>query len=157
MKASIRLELTLTETVDAEGEQFQDLVSRLTDIRDLLGAGQGEVTVQADRRTGSSSSERSEARPQEEYKRPLLQALVDLDGGAHRGRVFDLIEERLDLSEADRANTNSGATRWKKHTEWMASRLRPEYVERPNQSGWGVWELTDKGWELAAELGLTED
>lgn len=174
MSAQVRIEVTLLESVDADEDTVHELMDRLVELREIFAngndTGSKEQPTEKARPTPPSSdsgsmgirakerlSQAKEARPQEEYREPFLRAMVDLGGRADRNDVFDLLEKRLDLSEADRAKTSSGATRWKKHVEWIASKMRPDRVKSPAESGWGIWELTDKGWNKAREMGLAGD
>lgn len=158
MDATIRIELSLVDTVDLEEDDLHQLASRLVEIRNLLENDLDEEPAEGPREGSLASSVGSKnARPQKEYREPVYKALVDLGGGAHRDEIFNLIEQRLDLSEADREKTEGGHTRWKKHVEWIITKLRPTAVKPSSEAGWGVWELTDHGWDVAREMGLVED
>ena len=90
--------------------------------------------------------------PEQEYERPLLQALVDAGGSAPSKqlieRVGELIGERL--TEQDRESLSSGGVRWQSRIQFVRLRL----IERglmQKDTPRGIWAITDSGKELVTE------
>ncbi|MGH6841264.1 MAG: winged helix-turn-helix domain-containing protein, partial [Methylocella sp.] len=80
------------------------------------------------------------------FMNPLLDALREKGGQARPREVYDLIAQRLNLSEEERATTlKSGALRFENQIAWARSYLvKTGYLDSPAH---GIWRLTDKGKE----------
>lgn len=93
----------------------------------------------------------------ERFELPILKALVSHGGAARRHSVLRAVEAELGdaLSDVDRGRVQSGMVRW----EIRTSEVRQSFLDR----GWmktdsprGLWELTEAGFEAAAELEAQE-
>jgi restriction system protein len=75
---------------------------------------------------------------------PLLDALREKGGQARPRDVFDLVAQRVNLSDEERnATLKSGALRFENQIAWARSYLaKTGYIDSPSH---GVWRLTDKG------------
>ena len=80
------------------------------------------------------------------FMNPLLDALREKGGQARPREVYDLIAQRLILSEEERTATlKSGALRFENQIAWARSYLvKTGYLDSPSH---GIWRLTDKGRE----------
>jgi hypothetical protein len=86
--------------------------------------------------------------PEQRYNRPLLQALVDLDGQAPYREVVDAVGRELkdDLLPADYETLTSGSVRWQSRLQFVRLRLIERgYLDK--NSPRGVWAITDDGRE----------
>lgn len=80
------------------------------------------------------------------FMSPLLDAMREKGGQARPREIYDLIAQRLDLSEDERKVTNkNGYPRFENEIAWARSYLvKTGYRDSPS---WGIWRLTDKGKE----------
>ena len=83
--------------------------------------------------------------PQKEFREPVLDALVELGGGAPAKRVLELVEHHMRnvMTEADYEELSSGGPRWHKAADWARYILAQQGRVRRN-SPRGTWELTDE-------------
>ncbi len=89
-----------------------------------------------------------------EFKPLLLKALAQLGGRAEvkvvLRVVYEMVKDRL--SDEDLKPIPSGAEiRWREKARWAAQRLKSEGLLRRN-SLYGIWELSESGWEEAKKL-----
>lgn len=78
------------------------------------------------------------------FVNPLLDVLHEKGGQARPKEVYDVIADRLNLSEEDRTVTlKNGGLRFWNQIAWARSYLfQAGYLDSP---AYGVWRLTDKG------------
>lgn len=94
--------------------------------------------------------------PRDEFRIPILQALVELGGRAHINdvlqRVYELMKDRL--TELDLQPLPSGGVRWRNSAMWERNVLKEEGYLR-GDSPRGIWEITAEGRKyLRNHLGL---
>lgn len=99
---------------------------------------------------------RGEKTPRPEFRKPLLQVLLRLGGGASRSSVLAELEkvmfDRLTLSDREDI-ASGGCPSWQKSAEWMVHSLRSAKLLKPvNECPYGYWILTDQGKAVAKEL-----
>lgn len=86
--------------------------------------------------------------PQEAYRAPILQALVDLGGRSELNPVLERVREIMQgrLNERDLAPLASdGITpRWRNTAQWARNSLRAEGLIRDDTPR-SVWEISEKG------------
>ena len=84
--------------------------------------------------------------PQEEFKRPILAALVERGGRASRPEIHTDVERKMkDLLKPGNYELNrDGTTKLAKGIDWARLRLVHEGLLQKN-SPQGVWEITDEG------------
>jgi restriction system protein len=99
--------------------------------------------------------ERGLRTPEDEFRIPILEALVQLGNSAPIGDVIDQLEKSMVdiLNEYDWQELPStpNLPRWRNTAQWA----RQSLVENGHLSGdspKGIWEITDSGRELASEL-----
>lgn len=80
------------------------------------------------------------------FMNPLLDVLREMGGQARPREIYDVIAQRLNLSEEQRSATlKSGVLKFENQIAWARSYLaKTGYLDSPSR---GVWRLTDKGKE----------
>jgi hypothetical protein len=113
--------------------------------------------VEPDDEPGEGSSNRIRRglkTPQEAYRVPILQALVELGGRSDLQPVLDRVYEIMkgQLNEHDLALLPSdGVTpRWRNTAQWERNSLREEGLLR-DDSPHGTWEISEQGRQLLKE------
>ena len=93
--------------------------------------------------------------PQENYRLPILKALVEMGGKGRASLVLDRVREMMKgtLNDIDREVLPSGsAYRWRNTAKWESWELVQEgYLS--DQSPSGTWEITSKGRKYLDERG----
>jgi restriction system protein len=86
--------------------------------------------------------------PNEAYRIPILQALVELGGSARTATVLERVHELMSpfLNEYDHASLPSkkNVPRWRNTAEWARLAMRDEGLLAAD-SPYGTWEITDAG------------
>ncbi|MGB9521962.1 MAG: winged helix-turn-helix domain-containing protein [Anaerolineales bacterium] len=86
--------------------------------------------------------------PEDEFRIPILQALVELSGTASMNDVLDKVEKWVahKLNSYDRQTLPSDPTipRWRNTAQWARAAMVKEGLLSSN-SPRGVWEITDSG------------
>ncbi len=91
--------------------------------------------------------------PMEEYRLPILEALIEMGGRGRSPAVLVKVEEKMrdKLNEVDYEGLKSGETRWKNRAAWVRYQLVDEdYLKKDSPRG--IWEITDAGRALYQEL-----
>lgn len=145
-----------------QAEQVQRLVEETKMLRERwdtlqpMAISPSPTTRSRRKRTKRASA--GEITPQAGYIRPLLQALVDLGGGAPMGkvldRVYELVKHRLKPKDLETV-PSGGDLRWRIATMWMRYNLKRQGYIKSN-SPKGIWEITDAGRAYLQQL-QTED
>lgn len=84
--------------------------------------------------------------PQENFRRPILEALLELGGRAPMNEVLRRVEEKMRevLSEYDRQPLRSGQVRWRNTAQWARYTLVQDGLLR-HDSPQGIWEVSEAG------------
>ncbi|MHA1428629.1 MAG: winged helix-turn-helix domain-containing protein [Candidatus Helarchaeota archaeon] len=86
--------------------------------------------------------------PEERFRRPILEALVELGGSAPMREVLDLVEPKMKgiLNEYDYGSLSSSprSIRWRNTAQWCRNMLVQEGLLK-NNSPYGIWEISDQG------------
>jgi hypothetical protein len=89
---------------------------------------------------------------------PFLVLIIHSFGGTARKRdvdkkMYDLLSSEFS-QDLYHQTVSHNVERWKHDIAWAKERARQNhnYVKSAEQSGWGVWELTDCGKQYASEL-----
>lgn len=89
--------------------------------------------------------------PEDEFRGPILQSLVDLGGSASMNDVLDKVEKLMSqkLNAYDRQTLPSDPTipRWRNTAQWARAAMVKEGL-LSSDSPRGVWEITDSGREF---------
>jgi len=86
-------------------------------------------------------------RPEQAYRRPILEALYELGGSASVNDVLKVVERKMKplLTEVDYQKLPSGSDiRWRNTACWERYTLVKEGLLKSESPG-GIWELSDKG------------
>lgn len=97
----------------------------------------------------------SEHTPQADFREPILLLLHHHGGHMERPSALHGLEATLgqQLTDADRSDIESGTVRWQKSAEWQVHAMRRDGLLEPvEESGPGVWKLSQHGAALAGEL-----
>jgi hypothetical protein len=91
---------------------------------------------------------RGERTPEEAFRRPILEALVELGGRAQVAKVLDLVRRKMAnrLKPIDTAPLSSSpqTPRWRNTAQWARNNLCEEGLLR-SDSPRGIWEITPAG------------
>jgi FtsZ-binding cell division protein ZapB len=85
--------------------------------------------------------------PEDDFRIPILEALVELGGSASVSEVLELVEKKMKnkLNEYDYQILPSNNTlRWKNAAQWCRNTLMQEGLLK-SDSPKGIWEITEKG------------
>lgn len=86
--------------------------------------------------------------PVEAFRRPILEALVELGGSAPIGEVLDRVGAKMEavLNSYDREPLPSDprTVRWRNTAQWCRKALVSEGLMR-SDSPYGIWEISDAG------------
>lgn len=84
--------------------------------------------------------------PEKEFRRPLMEVLYELGGGAPVGELRPILKERLEprLRPGDYKPVSTGDPRWWNAACWARSGLKKDGYIR-DDSPKGHWELSEKG------------
>ena len=86
--------------------------------------------------------------PEEEFRLPILQALVEMGGSASVNKILERVESLMShqLNTYDRQVLPSDPTipRWRNTAQWERATMVREGLISPD-SPRGVWEITDRG------------
>lgn len=85
--------------------------------------------------------------PIKDYYRPILQALVEMNGSAPITSVMQRVEElmRACLTTVDYAPLPTGGKRWEKSTNFAKKELADSFLLRSDKAR---WYITDQGREF---------
>jgi len=109
-----------------------------------------KVNGNRSRKDPSKRIHRGDRTPQEEFRNPILQALLENGGSERTADVLKRVGEILGakLMSSDRAKLSHGEIRWRNTAQWERNAMVDEGLLKKT-SPRGVWELTDKGTKLA--------
>jgi hypothetical protein len=84
--------------------------------------------------------------PQTAYRRPILEALVELGGRSEVNKVLKLVESKMKgiLNEVDYQPIRTGGIRWRNTAQWERHVMVKEGL-LSSTSPDGIWEITDLG------------
>lgn len=95
---------------------------------------------------GSKRIGRGLRTPPKAFRRPILEALVELGGSAPMSGVLEVVEQKMKgvLNPHDYEPLRSGGIRWRNTAQWCRHALIQEGLLR-RDSPYGIWEITDRG------------
>jgi len=100
------------------------------------------------RRTGKSRLPRGLRTPEEAFRRPILEALVELGGKATIGEVLDLVGKKMKASltkhDLEPLPSDPRSIRWRNSAQWCRNTLVREGLMK-SDSPYGTWEISDAG------------
>ncbi len=99
-------------------------------------------------RAGKSRLPRGLRTAEDAFRRPILEALVELGGKAPIGKVLELVGEKMKavLTAYDREPLPSDrkSIRWRNTAQWCRNTLVREGLMK-SDSPHGIWEISDSG------------
>jgi len=135
----------IAQKVDAIQNQVKTLQNDWAAIFSNRSNGQREA---APRQKGRKKKrlERGHRTPEDAYRRPILEALVELGGSAPAKEVLELVEQKMRriLNNVDYQSVDSGYIRWMVAARWCRKELVREGLMRKG-SPRGIWEITEQG------------
>lgn len=97
--------------------------------------------------------------PEDEFRIPILQSLVELGGQAPITQVLDLVGAKMRdrLNAYDRSPVPSDPTmeRWRNSAQWARLSMVREGLLAGN-SPRGIWQITEAGRNLLAAMGVKQ-
>ncbi len=123
---------------------------------DILKTVQDQVNeVEEAARSTKAEADKTKQTPWEQFKRPILEVLVQEGGSARNWQVFQYLEEHLRLTEGDMEPhvAETRETEWQHGCRIAANIMRQEplcYLE-PTRTP-GMWTITDAGRRHLEEL-----
>ncbi|MBC8275206.1 MAG: winged helix-turn-helix domain-containing protein [Chloroflexi bacterium] len=133
-----------------------EIATRLTEFRGKVRNLQKEwenlfsarIPRKPSRRKRTSRLDRGLRTPEDAYRRPILETLIELGGSASVGKVLDSVEEKMkaSLNTYDRQPLPSAphTPRWRNNAQWCRNTLVQEGLLKAD-SPWGMWEISPKG------------
>jgi len=87
-----------------------------------------------------------ELTPQGEFWKPILEALVEIDGQGSRQEVHKAVERKMKdrLKPADYELNRDGTTKWSKAVDYQRLAMVREGLIAGNTPR-GIWKITDQG------------
>lgn len=86
--------------------------------------------------------------PEDAFRRPILEALIELGGKASLGEVLDLVEKKMcpQLTKHDREPlpSNPKTIRWRNTAQWCRNTLVREGLMK-DDSPHRIWEISEAG------------
>lgn len=99
-------------------------------------------------RGGKSRLPRGLRTPEDAFRRPILEALVELGGKASIGEVLDLVEKKmrakLTKHNFEPLPSDPKSIRWRNTAQWCRNTLVREGMMKQD-SPHGIWEIADLG------------
>lgn len=139
-------------------KELIEIATRLTNFRDKVRGLQKEWDNIFSTRISSKPAKRRHSRhlprglrtPEDAFRRPILEALMEMDGSASVEQVLDLVGEKMKtvLNDYDRQPLVSypNTVRWRNTAQWCRNSMVQEGLLKAD-SPRGVWEISDKGRE----------
>ena len=86
--------------------------------------------------------------PEDAFRRPILEALVELGGSAPIGEVLVRVEQKmkgvLNRYDYEPLPSDSRSLRWRNTAQWCRNTLVREGLMK-SDSPYGIWEISDEG------------
>lgn len=146
-----------------EARRMIEIATRLAEFRERVKALQNEwrnvfagyALERKMRRRGRLERLKQGLRTSEDaFKRPILEALVELGGRAETSKVLDLVEKKMQgiLNDYDRRPLPSDPTtiRWRNTAQWCRNTMAQEGLLK-SDSPRGIWEISERGRQALQE------
>lgn len=163
------IELVANQLNDSGAEAFRagdydkarraiEEATRLADFREKVKAlqrewagltpGRFEVRRRKTTRTTKGRLERGLRTPEEAFRRPILEVLIELGGSASISDVLERVGAKmssiLNQYDLEPLPSDPRSVRWKNTAQWCRNTLVKEGLMK-NDSSYGIWEITDAG------------
>ncbi|MEM3484447.1 MAG: winged helix-turn-helix domain-containing protein [Candidatus Methanomethyliaceae archaeon] len=107
-------------------------------------------TTRSKRRKSSMRLQRGLRTPEDAFRQPILEALVELGGSGTLEQVLEIVGKKMEniLNGYDRMPLPSdpSSIRWKNTAQWCRNTMVREGLLKAD-SPRGIWEISDKGRE----------
>lgn len=135
-----------------------EIATKLTDFRGKVRNLQKEwenlfstrIPRKPSKRKRASRLQRGLRTPEDAFRLPILETLVELNGSAPMGKVLDRVGDKMEtaLNEYDRQPLPSmpNTTRWRNGAQWCRNTLVQDGLLKAD-SPRGIWEISPKGIE----------
>lgn len=127
--------------------EFREKVKALQKEWAMLGTKRAKYKVKA-RRTGKSRLPRGLRTPEEAFRRPILEALVELGGKAPIGDVLNIVEKKMKSKftkyDLEPLSSDPKSIRWRNTAQWCRNNLVREGLMKVD-SPYGIWEISELG------------
>ncbi len=140
-------------------ENFHGKVQALQKEWRNLAAGRYVIRQEKSRRVISGRLPRGLRTPEHAFRRPILEALVEMGGRAPVDKVLELVEIKMKgvLNDYDYQPLPSTPRhiRWKNSAQWARVTMVQEGLLKQD-SPYGIWEITEAGRKWLEENETTE-
>jgi len=139
-----------------EARRMIEIATRLAEFRERVKALQNEwrnvFTGYAPKKKKSRRRperlEKGLRTSEDAFRRPILEALVELGGRAEMSKVLDLVEKKMQgiLNDFDRQPLRSDPNiiRWRNTAQWCRNTMTREGLLK-SYSPRGIWEISERG------------
>jgi len=135
----------------AEVEKLTDFHQRIKDLQvdwATLSSVKDRSKTSATRRSVDRRLSKGLRTPEDAFRMPILEALIELGGSASIAKVLDKVEDKMrgKLNDYDLQPLASDprSIRWRNTAQWCRNTLVKEGLMR-SDSRTGVWEISDRG------------
>lgn len=132
------------------------LVSEWEGLEEFNERATPEVREIVSKRFFGKKAKKGEITPQEEYYRPILEALVEMGGKGKTKAVIDRVGEKMKaiFKPLDYAPHTSSQKqiRWRNSAQWARNTMANEDGRMRGDSPNGIWEISDKGRKWLREV-----
>ncbi|BCB96158.1 hypothetical protein JZK55_10800 [Dissulfurispira thermophila] len=108
----------------------------------------GRVKASHRKRKEKSKLKKGLRTPEDEFKIPILEALIELGGKAEMKavlkKVYSKMKDRLNQYDLSPLPSNPKQARWENTAQWARNTMVSEGLLSPD-SPRGIWEITEKG------------
>jgi len=133
-------------------EEFREKVKALQKEWKLIFKGK---IRRKPRKRVSGKLKRGLRTPEDSFRKPILESLVELGGSAKMSNILNLVEKklkgRLTKYDYEPLPSDKKTIRWKNTAQWCRHSLVKEGLMKSG-SPWGIWEITEKGRKLLKEI-----
>lgn len=135
-------------TIRIDDEVWDALKKRATPFEDTPNAVLRRVLKLHGEGRGKARQRAVGLTPQQAYRRPILEALVEMGGGGQVTEVLKRVREKMrsTLKPIDYRKMRSGQVRWCNAAQWERNTMRDEGLLK-SDSPRGHWEITERGRE----------
>jgi molecular chaperone GrpE (heat shock protein) len=140
-----------------EARRMIENATRLTDFRDKVKALQNEwrnlftryaLEKEIRRRKYPERLERGLRTSEDAFRKPILEALVELGGQAEVSKVLELVEKKMQgiLNDYDYQplSSDSNIIRWRNTAQWCRNTMVREGLLK-SDSPRGIWAISEEG------------
>jgi predicted CopG family antitoxin len=145
----IRVDEDVYRALQARAAPLEDtpssVIRRLIEQVEAFGTGDEEDhEPEASRREKRRPVRSSDRTPQRAFRKPILEALVGMNGRASVEDVLTRVYKTMkgQLSKFDHTTISTGEERWRVYARWARKSMELEGLLTGPR---GVWEITDKG------------